>query len=139
MLSYSCPTCGTLYRADEKHAGADVRCPKCGQVVRIPSPATTPADWLGFERFCGIMAIACGALAFFGMATASGSLSGTIGPGLALIAALSFVALWLLVGDVSRRVHPDHVAGILLLIGIFGFLGWAVWLAFRPPFRSTAD
>jgi DNA-directed RNA polymerase subunit RPC12/RpoP len=40
LLHYACPTCGKTIESDASAAGSKVRCPHCGQKVRVPTPPT---------------------------------------------------------------------------------------------------
>lgn len=93
-----------------------------------------PTGWLQFERFCtGLMGLGL-------ILSIAGILRGhhTEGTALFVLGVLMFFwfgALSLVVGDVARRMPSRHVFGVVLLIGIFGLVGLAVWLAVRPPLR----
>ncbi|MBN2020604.1 MAG: hypothetical protein JW749_10325 [Sedimentisphaerales bacterium] len=39
MISFDCPHCGQKVNAKDIYAGREIHCPKCRQMIRIPSPA----------------------------------------------------------------------------------------------------
>jgi biopolymer transport protein ExbD len=44
-IVFSCPACGTEHSGPEKLAGRAVRCPQCGEAVRVPQIVRSPAAW----------------------------------------------------------------------------------------------
>src|SRR5438067_1268109 len=42
MISFSCPTCREVIQVREETAGTKMPCPRCGQKLRVPSPADNP-------------------------------------------------------------------------------------------------
>lgn len=165
MLSYSCPTCGTLLKSPEADAGKRIECSHCQQRVEVPapkkqtrlgilsgnspapptavlapwlSPRTTSARSKHWQRGARILMLAYLGLIVVGMVL--GRSDPRTGQALATIGLFFLICAWVLghlVDDVSRRVAPDHVTGILLLILFFGPLAWAVWMACRPPLRKA--
>lgn len=54
ILEIECPNCGKRLRAGKQYAGKRVKCPKCGQPVKVPSIPAPPAtvaddDWLSLD------------------------------------------------------------------------------------------
>ena len=39
-LKFSCPSCGQHVQCDEAHAGENIPCPACAQLIRVPVSAT---------------------------------------------------------------------------------------------------
>ena len=41
-IRFACSRCGKRLKADQRHAGRAVNCPKCGTTVHVPPPAPQP-------------------------------------------------------------------------------------------------
>jgi predicted Zn finger-like uncharacterized protein len=37
-IRFACPTCNAALSAPDSKAGAQTRCPKCGQTIEVPPP-----------------------------------------------------------------------------------------------------
>jgi phage FluMu protein Com len=52
MINFQCPHCSQKVKANEAYAGKQVKCPKCGQAIRIPSAAEQiPVDQPDIIKF----------------------------------------------------------------------------------------
>ena len=52
MINFQCPHCSQKVKANDVYAGKQVKCPKCGQPIRIPSSAEQlPAEQPGIIKF----------------------------------------------------------------------------------------
>ncbi|MGN6546286.1 MAG: hypothetical protein ACTHK7_14630 [Aureliella sp.] len=56
-LEFQCPKCARRLKASSKAAGKRLKCPGCGQPVKVPGPAASPGagaaaddDWLGLDN-----------------------------------------------------------------------------------------
>ena len=43
-IQFNCSRCGQTLRVDDRHAGAKVRCPKCGTISAVPRAAVSPLE-----------------------------------------------------------------------------------------------